>query len=293
MAKPTPKLKTFKMMDAKEIKTYKGTSFLIYGASGQRKTRTLGTIPSGNFTLSISLDSGSTSAVKAAETLGITDSEHKVSTPTSLAELNDIILALHTHPGYKDKIDNVVFDNLVTITAWIQTFVAASKKYEKDALHVSDAYADDTDKNAQGSKSLAYYNDVQRLTRELIFQILQLTDSYNVFVLAGETVSEDSDGSPMVKVLVNGPKSINPVVSMFSEVYRTSFNENEFDSAEKINTKFKIAKYTDQMTGMKYFAKTRNISNVEYLKANEMPADFRLIFKEIGYICKKDRKTKE
>lgn len=292
MSKPTTKIKPIPMMDVSEVKSQKGTSFIIYGASGSRKTRSLGTIPNDNFTLHCSLDSGSTSAAKAAEDIGITESEHKVTTPTSLADLNDIILSLHMHKPYKDTIDNIVFDNLVTITSWIQTFVAASKKYEKDALHVADAYADDTDKNAQGSKSLAYYNDVQRLTRELVFQILQLTDSYNVFLLAGEVPSEDSDGSPMVKVQINGPKSINPVVSMFSEVYRTSFNDNDFDSADGIKTKFKIAKYTDPLTGTRYFGKTRNITNVDYLTANEMPADFRLIFDEIGYVCKKDRVKK-
>lgn len=289
MAVEKQKVKTFDMVDARAIKAIKGTSFLIYNASGARKTRTLGTIPNGNFTLHISFDSGSSSATSAADLLGITEAEHKVTVPQSLQEFGEIINALLAHPAYNAKIDNIVIDNLVIITSLIQSFVATSPKYAKDALHISDAFADDTDKNPQGSKTLAYYNDVQRVTRELVFQILQLTDSYNVFLLAGEVQTTDKDGAPIVTVAINGPKSINPVVSMFSEVYRTSFKQTEFDSADKIVTKFKIDTYTDTLTGMKYFGKTRNIKDVNKLTSGEMVADFREIFKEIGYVAKKDR----
>jgi len=66
------KLKAFNMS---EIKTITGVSFIIYGASASRKTRCLGTLP--GKTCHLSLDYGSTSAIKARDMLGIDSEEPK------------------------------------------------------------------------------------------------------------------------------------------------------------------------------------------------------------------------
>jgi len=281
---------TFKMSNADEIRTTRGTSFLLYGPSASRKTRTLGSMPDESVTLHISLDSGSNSASDAAKLLGNTKAVHKVTSPTSLKELNDVIIALHTNSAYKDKVDNVVVDNLVVIASWVQSFVAASPRYKKDALHVEDAVTDDTSKQAAGSKMMPYYGDVQRVTRELIEKILQITNNYNVFVLAGETISVNEVGSPITTVLVNGPKSITPITSMFSEVYRTTFTEGDFDSSDHTATFFKVSTHKNPLTGSSVFCKTRNIKDLEQLKLNKIPADFNHILSDvIGYVWKKSR----
>jgi len=280
---------TFKIVDVDELKKISGTSFLIYSGSGQRKTFSTGSMASGSVTLHVSLDGGSNSSTDAMRILNIKDASHKVTTPLSLKELNDVIIGLHTNAGYKKKIDTIVIDNLVTITDWIKTYVVGLPRYKKDQLSIDNATNED-DINMSSSKSMAMYNDIQILTKGLINQILELKADYNVILLAGEVDSVDSAGSPEVRPLINGPKSILPVTSLFDECYRTDFTEGDFDSEDHVATYFRISTYTNMMTGMKYFAKTRNIKNIDYLKENKMPARFDKIFEEIGYVLKKDRK---
>ena len=88
---------------------------------------------------------------------------------------------------------------------------------------------------------------------------------------------------------VNGPKSVGPVVALFDEVYTTLFKEDEFDSLEGIKTQFLISKQYDDDIGSQVFAKTRTITNLEYLGACRMPADFRLVIEVSGYILKEKR----
>ncbi len=281
------------MFDAGEVKTTKGTSFILYGNSASRKTRTVGTFGTNSTTLHVSLDSGSSGATDMMNLLEIEGATHKVVVPVTLKELGDIIVALHTNKGYKDNIDTVVIDNLVVITGMVANYVSASPRYKKDALHIEDALNEDTDKNAAGSKMMPYYHDIQRLTKELINQILTLKDTYNIIMMAGEVSAVDAAGSPITTPLINGPRSTVGVTSLFDNVFRTSYKEGDFDTKDHVATKFKLSTFTDPLTGMQYFGKTRSITNMDYLKANEMPANFHeILSKEIGYIYKKDRTKK-
>ena len=291
MATQHKKAQTFSMSDASELKTTQGTSFLIYGSSASRKTRTLGTMPDQSVTLHISLDNGANSATDAAKVFGNGKATHKITVPKNLQELNDVIIALHTNKLYKDNIDSVVIDNYVVISNWIKSYIFASPRYKRDALHIEDAVKDDTGKNAESKKMQPFYLDLQRITNEFMQQVNTLTSQYNVFMLAGETETKDSMGQPLTTVLVNGPASIAPMVFLFSEVYRTDFKEGDFDSKDHTATFFKISTYTDKLTGQKLFAKTRNIKDLKSLQTNTIKADFNhILSNEIGYIWKKDRK---
>ena len=280
--------KTFSMMDVDELKTTQGTSFLIYNSSASRKTRTLGSMGDGSLSMHISLDGGSNSATDAMRTLGIENAKHYVTTPKSLVDLGDTLIALQTNKDYIDKVDTIIIDNLVIFSEWLKSYISASKKYESDALHVEDVNTNNTDKEGKGSKVLPFFSDLQRLLREWInLQLLPLLADYNIIVLAGETESVASNGAPLTTVLAAGPKSISPLVSVFSECYRTDFEEGDFDSKDHTATFFKISTYSDPLTGMNYFAKTRNIKNLDSLKANKIPADFhKILTEEIGYVYK-------
>lgn len=280
-----------KMYNMDELKTFKGTSFIIYNASAQRKTRVLGSMPESSVTLHLSLDFGANSAADAAVTLGIAGSIHKVAPVSSMEELGQWIIELHTNPNYKNNIDTIVIDNMVAINDKTFSFVCNLPRYKKDMLTATDLLEDNSDKNAESKKMLPLYGDVQKMCKDLINQMMELKDVYNVVLIADEVVLNDPKlvDVPTMYPKINGPASTKPVASIFDEVYRTKFTEGEFDSETVMATKFTISSYTDPMTGTKFFSKTRNIKNMDYLKANEMPADFREIFKEIGYTCKKDR----
>ena len=292
--KPKVKPKTFKMQNLDEAKKTTGTSFIIYGPSASRKTRTLGSLGTGSFTLHLSLDGGSNSATDSMRALGIEGAEHRVTKPTSLSELHDIIIALHTVTGYKDKVDNIVIDNFIVVVSWIKEYVSNTPKYKNDTLLLDDVFSNDTSKNAVGSKKQAWWGEVQNLTRQFVSDLLTLKSSYNIFLLASEVSALDVAGVPITTVNVAGPASVAPVVSLFDHCYRTSFKEGDFDSIDHRATFFNISTYTDQSTSMQYFCKNRGINNMEVLKSNMMPADLHIVLtEEMGYIYKANRPKPE
>jgi len=139
---------------------------------------------------------------------------------------------------------------------------------------------------------LPYYMDVGNMVKGMINNLLELKSNYNVIVLAGEAVLDDPSivQVPILMPLVTGKKAILPVTSLFDEIYTTTFKEGDFDSKDHCATFFTLSTATDLTTGTQIFSKTRNITNLKYLKDNKMPADFRLILeKEIGYVPKKLR----
>jgi hypothetical protein len=280
-----------KIRSLREKRTVTGTGFLIYGDSGSRKTRTLGTLP--GVTCHLSMDNGANSAEVAREQLG-RDGQHQIVSISSLADLKEALIVLKSNKAYKDSVDTVVIDSLVEINTMVFGVVSRLPRYNKDTLHAEDITETDPNKNADGKKVMALYGDVQKMTAEINADILELRKDYNVVMLAGEVlISDASVTDPGYYHLVNGPKSIRPFISLYDEVYKPSFDSNLFDSKDEINTKFSISTYLDTTTGAKRFAKTRNITTMDYLSANEIPADFEVIFKETGYITKKTRKTED
>ena len=277
------------MFDLAEAKTTKGTSILLYGPSASRKTRTIGSLGDKCVTLHISLDNGASSALAGAKSLGRKSSVHKVVCPTSLEELNDIIIGLHTNTMYKDNIDVVVVDNLTTLVEWIRDFLYSTKRFKVDMNTIEDALTGD-DSNKQSSKMLPFYSQLQLLTKQLNNQLLELTDSYNVILLAHETEGTDASGAASIMPECAGPKSLLPLVSVFNEVYRTEFKDGDLDTPDHCATYFRISSFNDPMSGTRYFAKTRGIETTKYLQDNLIPADLNYILtKEVGYIYKKDR----
>lgn len=289
MSKQTTKAKPFKMMDLADVKTTRGTSILIYGPSASRKTRTLGSLGNNSVSLTISLDNGASSALLGAKALGREGAVHKVVCPSSLEELNDIIIGLHTGKAYKDNIDVVIVDNLTSLVEWIRDYLYSTKRFKVDMNTIEDALTGDT-ANKQASKMLPFYSQLQLLTKQLINQLLELCDNYNVVLLAHETEGVDSSGTASVMPECAGPKSILPLVSVFNEVYRTEFKDGDLDTPEHTATFYRLSSYTDAMSGTRYFAKTRGIETTKFLEDNLIAADLDyIITKEVGYVYKKDR----
>jgi hypothetical protein len=284
-----PKPKSFKMFDLADAKTTKGTSILLYGPSASRKTRTIGSLGNNAVVLHISLDNGASSALAGAKSLGRDGTIHKVVCPSNLEELNDVIIGLHTGKAYKDNIDVVVVDNLTTLVEWIRDFLYSTKRFKVDMNTIEDALTGD-DSNKQSSKMLPFYSQLQLLTKQLNNQLLELTDSYNVILLAHEVEGTDASGATSIMPECAGPKSLLPLISVFNEVYRTEFKDGDLDTPEHCATFFKVSSYNDPMSGTRYFAKTRGISTTKYLQDNLIPANLDYILtKEVGYIYKKDR----
>lgn len=276
-----------------EIKQHSGTSFLIYGESGSRKTRSLGSMPPNSVTLHLSLDYGSQSATESMKVLGIEGAVHKVAPIEDMEHLGDWLVELHTKKVYKDNVDTIVIDNLVTIQAKVAEFVAKLPRYKSDRLTAEDLLEDNSDKRAESKKTLPMFMDIQAIIRDFVHQLMTLKGDYNIIMLAGEGLLADPVLVPVPTVypLVSGPKSVKPVVSIFDNVFSTSFPEGQFDTKEAMVTKYKLSTYTE--AGTTHFNKTRGIVNRKYLDANEMPADYRIIFNEIGYVNKKDRPKPE
>lgn len=283
--------KKLKMFDMDELKKVSGTSFLIYGESGSRKTRSLGSMPSGSTTLHLSLDYGSQSATEAMKVLGIEGASHKVAPVEDMEQLGDWLIELHTKQVYKDNVDTIVIDNLITLQAKVAEFVANLPRYKSDRLTATDILEDNSDKKAESKKTLPMFMDIQAIIRDFVHQLMTLKGDYNIIMLAGQGLLVDPDLVPVPTVypLVSGPKSVKPVTAIFDNVFTTTFKEGTFDTVDTAATKFRLSTHTDQLTGTTVFAKTRSIVDRQYLDANEMPADFRIIFKQIGYINKKDR----
>jgi len=284
-----------KIYDLDELKTTKGTSWIIYNASATRKTRVTGTLP--GVTVHLVLDNGSNSANEASDLLEI-GGTHKAVPIAGLHELNEAILTLHTSKDFLTKVDNVVIDNMVAINSDAYHIISNLPRYKKDMLHISDVVDSNPDKNAESKKMMPMYGDIQKVCYDLVRNMLELKENYNVLLLADEGVLTPTGDNPPVHApilmpKINGPRSVKPVCSLFDEIYRTKFKAGEFDSKEGgIKTKFTLSTSNDPATGIQVYSKTRNIKNIDWLAANEMPADFRLIFKEIGYIIKSDRKKK-
>ena len=283
--------KKLKIFDMEELKQTSGTSFLIYGESGSRKTRSLGSMPPRSVTLHLSLDYGSQSATEAMKVLGIEGAVHKVAPVEDMEQLGDWLIELHTKQTYKDNVDTIVIDNLVTIQAKVAEFVSNLPRYKLDKLTATDILEDNSDKKAESKKSLPYFLDIQTIVRDFVHQLMTLKGDYNIVMLAGQGLLVDQELVPVPTVypLVAGPKSVKPVTAIFDNVFTTFFKQGDFDTADNAATKFKLSTFTDQLTGVTTFSKTRSIVDRKYLDANEMPADFRIIFDQIGYINKKDR----
>ena len=284
------------MFDMDELKKVSGTSFLIYGESGSRKTRSLGSMPTNSTTLHLSLDYGSQSATEAMKVLGIEGAVHKVAPVEDMEQLGDWLIELHTKQAYKDNVDTIVIDNLITLQAKVAEFVSNLPRYKSDRLTAADILEDNSDKKAESKKTLPMFMDIQAIIRDFVHQLMTLKGDYNIIMLAGQGLLVDPDLVPVPTVypLVSGPKSVKPVTAIFDNVFTTTFKEGAFDTADTVATKFRLSTHTDQLTGTTIFAKTRSIVDRHYLDANEMPADFRIVFNQIGYINKKDRpKPKE
>ena len=274
-----------------EKETFSGKSFMIYNDSATRKTRTLGTLP--GRTIHCSLDNGAESAMRAAELLEIEGATHHEVKIDSLADLDAVITTLQTSKSYIGGFDTVVFDNLVEITQLLKDRIVTSSRYKADQLKLEDIMDPEARLSAQSSKTMALYNDIQIQTRSLLSKMLSLTVYYNVIVLTNYIEIETGKAiDPGLYPQINGPKSIRPAIGLFDEVYSTDFVDGEFDSKDKINTKFKISSFTSTTTGKRWFNKTRYITELEYLLANEIPADFRLIYKQTGYVLKQNRDKK-
>jgi len=281
--------KKLKALDMSEIKTITGVSFIIYGASASRKTRCLGTLP--GKTHHLSLDYGSTSAIKARDMLGI-DSEHIVVPIKNLADISEALITLKSDKSIASTVDTVVFDSLRELNEMVFAAVSRLPRFAKDQATADDIMKDNPDKNAAASKTMALYNEVQKLTKEIVLQLLDLKARYNVNILADEVNITDSAIEPDGEIIypkVNGPRSVKPVVGLVDEVYRMVFDVDVLDTKDRINTAFGIRRMVNDMTNMRIFGKTRYITDTTALKTGKVTADFRGIFKHTGYICKKDR----
>lgn len=280
-----------KMWDMDEVNTFKGTSFMIYGESGSRKTRTIGSMPKDSISLHLSFDYGSSSATEAMRTLGIENAVHKVAPITNMEEFGQWLIELHTNDSYRENVDTIVIDNLVVLHSKVSKFVAHLPRFKADMMSADDILEDKDDKKAESKKTLAFHMTVQTIIRDLVHQIMELKDVYNIVVLAGDTLLSDMTKVPVPTIYpaIAGPSSIKPVVSLFDNVLMTTYTDGDFDTKDHIATKFKLSTFTDQMTGTTYFNKSRSVTDNKYLEANEIPADFRLLFKATGYVLKKDR----
>jgi hypothetical protein len=238
------------------------------------------------------MDGGANSAVNAAEHLGITDTIHQMVPIRNLNELKEAINVFRTDKEIYASVDNIVIDSLVEINSFMYDTVSRLPRYNADTLHVDEVMLDNPNKSADGRKTMALYGEVQKMTLDLIQDLLTMKSVYNIIVLAGEITIDKPEivPTPTVYPKVNGPKSSRPVISLFDEVYRTKFDPTIFDTKDNIHTSFTLSKYVDDETNFVIFNKTRNIKNLEYLQANQIPADFRLIYKEIGYNIKSNRK---
>jgi len=280
------KLKAFNMS---EIKTITGVSFIIYGASASRKTRCLGTLP--GKTCHLSLDYGSTSAIKARDMLGI-DSEHVVVPIKDLTDVKEAFITLKSDKTIATTVDTIVFDSLRELHELILAAVTRLPRFAKDQATADDIMKNSPDKNAAASKTMALHNEVQRLTKEVILQMLDLKARYNVIILADEVNITDTAIEPdgdIIHPKVNGPRSVKPAVGLVDEVYRMVFDDDVFDTKDNISTKFNIRRAVNPITSVRIFGKTRYITDTNVLKDGTITADFREVFKHTGYICKKDR----
>jgi len=271
--------------------TFQGKSFLLYGESGTRKTRSLGTLP--GVTLHLSLDSGASSAERANEELEV-GGEHHEATITSLAGLQRVLTELATNKEVKAKFDNIVLDNLIELGEKVSVKIASSPKYKTDGIKVADVMSDTDLKAAPGSKTLPLYLDIQKQIKNIVREVLTLKQDYNI-ILITNSIHLSSKDKPIpvfdgVHPMVFGPSSIKPINMLIDEIYSTSFKDNELDTLKGgIKTKFKIRTYNSPTDGLRWFGKSRYILNQDTVRSGEITADFRLIFKDTGYVLKKDR----
>jgi hypothetical protein len=281
------------LTDLKDPQTLQGKSFLLYGESGTRKTKSTGTLP--GVTLHLSLDSGASSAMRANEELQVGGKHYQKLIP-SLAVLDQVLTELMTSQESKNLFDNVVLDNLIEIGEKAYIKISNSPKYKADSFKVADVMSDAELKNAQGSKTLPLYLDTQKAIKNIVRVFLSIKQDYNVILLTNSiklatTADKKIPLFDGIHPMVYGPSSIKPITMLFDEVYTTSFKDTDLDTLEKgIKTKFKIKSATSPLDGVRWFAKSRYILNLDNVRSGEILADFRLIYKDIGYVLKQDRK---